>query len=359
MKAVFRVDSSSKIGFGHVIRCLTLADALQARGVATTFICRDHDGNITEKITKKNHQLILLKKEKIEEKRFDKVSEADKWLGAPWNIDLAQTKAHLKKITPDWLIVDHYSIDEKWQSEVIQQCDNLLVIDDLANRNHICNMILDQNYYLDMHKRYNDRVPEDCVQLLGPKYALLQPEFLKLRKETKIRKLPIKKVMIFFGGSDNFNLTDIAINALEEFLEELESIDIVLPSHNQNYESIKRRADLHEKINLYSDLPSLAPLMQKADLAIGAGGTTNWERFCLGLPSLVILIADNQKNTCVDLHNEKKIRLLGDARNFDEDKLIKGLKAILSYKDYNQWSKTIMSLCPGNGAELVANKILS
>ena len=359
MKAVFRVDSSDFIGFGHLIRCLTLAKELRERGVECSFVCRDHPGNIAAKVTDSGFSVFLL--ERADEASALKGSdlEYDKWLGCSWQIDAGETNEILKSVQPEWLIVDHYSIDVKWEEALAKDYMNLMVIDDIANRDHSCDILLDQNLFINMKRRYEKHVSSQCLQLLGPKYALLQAEYSQLRVKVKVRNGSTKNLLICFGGSDHNNLTELAFVAAHSFGSEFSSINVVMPSASPFYHQVKKLIKPLKKVNLHCDLPSLAPLMLEADIGIGAGGATNWERLCLGLPSLVITLAENQKQVNQDLHQMGLIELIGDSETVEIEQVKSSIKSILPRGDLADWSNRCMLECSGNGAQLVADAILT
>lgn len=359
MKAIFRVDSSNLMGLGHLMRCLTLAKILRQRGVECGFICRDHSGNMSSKISDSGFKLFLLAPTTATATSIGSGLNYGSWLGCSWQIDADETNDILKSIQPEWVIVDHYAIDVKWEKAVAKNCTNLMVIDDIANRDHACNVLLDQNLFLDMKCRYDGRVSSQCVKLLGPKYALLQPEYSQLREKAKVRNSSIKNLLIFFGGSDQSNLTELAFLAANSFGNRFSSINVVMPSASPFYNQVEKLIKPIEKATLYSDLPSLAPLMLEADIAIGAGGATNWERFCLGLPSLVITLAENQKPVNRDLHQLGLIQLIGDAETVEIKQIYSGIRRVFSCANILQWSSECMRQCSGNGATLVADAILA
>ena len=358
MKAVFRVDSSSFIGFGHLMRCLTLGRVLRELSVECSFVCRDHSGNIAAKVIESGFKLFLL--ERVNEAEALKGTELkyDNWLGCSWEIDAGETNEILKSVQPEWLIVDHYSIDVKWERYLAKNYKRLMIIDDLANRDHSCDLLLDQNLCIDMKRRYESLVSPQCLQLLGPKYALLQTEYSQLREKVKVRNSLAKNILIFFGGADQNNLTELAFLAAHSFGSKISSINVVMPSTSPFYNQIKKLIKPIKKAKLYCDLPSLAPLMSKADICIGAGGATNWERFCLGLPSLVITLAENQKAVNQDLDQLGLIDLIGDSETVEITHVKSSIKSILSHGDLADWSNRCMRECSGNGAVLTADAIL-
>ena len=358
MKVVFRVDESNQIGSGHIMRCLTLAKALSTHGANCAFICRDLVGNFSNKITEANFQLFLLPKQEKNERVSNQENTHTNWLGCDWEIDAKQTQEFLAPIQPDWLVVDHYSLDVKWESYLQENYQKLIVIDDLADRQHNCDVLLDQNLYADMASRYKGKIPNHCIQLFGPQYALLHPCYANLRKQAKPRTFPLKNLLVFFGGFDSFNITGLVLEALENLPTPFESINIVISKQSLHYEQIRNRIKDSSNIQLHSDIPSLAELILKADLAIGAGGSTTWERCCLGLPTLVVTVAQNQRPVSHHLNQLGLVSWVADASTVQPEHIIHALKKCLSMDNISLWSKQCMDICSGQGSNQVVKTML-
>jgi UDP-2,4-diacetamido-2,4,6-trideoxy-beta-L-altropyranose hydrolase len=301
---VFRVDSSVRIGSGHLMRCRTLAEELKQRGAEVHFICRRHSGNLIE-LLRETFPLHELPPPPVDTQNASDEDYAA-WLGVSQVQDAADTIAALQGERPDWLIVDHYSLDKSWETALRPHIGRIMVIDDLANRAHDCDLLLDQNLYADMETRYTDLVPSHCQLLLGPKYALLRPEFREARKNLRTRDGTVKRILVFFGGTDPTNETAKVIQALK--LLELDcTVDVVVGGSNPHKARIKQAcADLGH-FNYHEQINNMAELMAQADLAIGAGGSATWERCCLGVPTLVTAIAENQKKICEALHAKEAV----------------------------------------------------
>ena len=210
-RIIFRTDSSLQIATGHVMRCLTLAKILQERGRDVLFICRDLKGNITERIKERGFDVKILPKphKKLNHNSLDQYLE---WLGVDLMCDANQTKEILCKLGKNnILIIDHYAINYLWENEVKNYIKKIIVIDDLANREHNCDIIIDQNLYDNYQNRYDNLVQDDCKKFLGPDYAILREEFFQL--QPRVRN-DIKNILIFFGGVDSDNLTLAAIKSV-------------------------------------------------------------------------------------------------------------------------------------------------
>ena len=175
MTIIFRTDASLLIGSGHVMRCLTLADELRLRGSNVMFICREHPGNLIDLIKDKGFTVAALQQPKTEYFMTPEDVAHAAWLGVSWKNDATDTIPILGKTKPSWLIVDHYAIDCRWENMLRHHVGKIMVIDDLADRSHDCDLLLDQNLYQDMETRYNHLVSNSCLKFLGPKFALLRP----------------------------------------------------------------------------------------------------------------------------------------------------------------------------------------
>lgn len=294
MKVVFRTDASIKIGTGHVMRCLTLADALAKKGAQCIFICREHSGNLIEHIRSKKYAVSILPMRQD----VDTDLAHSGWLGATQEQDIAACIPTLTEMQPDWLVVDHYSLDTRWEVESGKVCKNLMVIDDLADRFHNCNLLLDQTFGRDTQD-YEPLVPRNCRLLCGSIYALLRPEFSTLRPYSLRRreKSEIKNLLISMGGVDKDNLTAQVLNELKSYalVNKFKTIVVMGPAAPW-LEDIRRTVEgLPFPTKIFTNVSNMAQLMADSDLAIGAAGATSWERCCLGLPSLLTKIADNQE----------------------------------------------------------------
>jgi UDP-2,4-diacetamido-2,4,6-trideoxy-beta-L-altropyranose hydrolase len=220
------------------------------------------------------------------------------WLGTSQTQDAQATVKALANHLWDWIVVDHYALDKRWENVVRGSCKKLMVIDDIADREHDCDVLLDQNYYADMHMRYISKVPAHCHLLLGPRYALLRKEFRALRYKVKVRTGDVKKILVFFGGADENNYTSLALQALAELNITLQ-VNVVIGSQHPNREQI-RQACIAYGFICHVQTTRMAELMAEADLAIGAGGTATWERCCLGLPTISFCLAENQRKLIAD-----------------------------------------------------------
>ena len=309
MKVAIRVDASNLIGTGHVVRSITLAERMRTYGIECFFICRSHPGNLISYIRNKNFEVFALPRQ--EGAYYQEVDSYNiEHLGCHWQVDAEQTKNILIAAHVDMLIVDHYALDVNWEKSLNDSCYKLIVIDDLANRKHVCDILIDQNLVHDMDRRYQDLVPEHCMLLLGPTYALLQSSYEKFRKHS-LPKEKVKKILIYFGGVDSKRLTERSLIAFLRLNYIHIELHIVISGNSPRKRFIYDLIKGCDNIHLYTDLPSLAPLMSEVDFCIGAGGTTTWERLCMGLPSLVITSAENQVEIARELDKRELIWWMG------------------------------------------------
>jgi len=357
MRIVFRTDASVLIGTGHVMRCLTLANLLSQYGHDCLFISRSHEGNLNELIKKKGFRLIQLYAPKYFDLSMQNVNEDmyATWLGVPWEDDAYQSLNAVMSFSPDWLIVDHYALDAKWERIMSEVVGKIMVIDDLANRDHECTLLLDQN----LGRRFSDYdglVPAKCHRLIGPKYALLRPEFAQQRMRClgrqKVAKL--NRILISLGGVDNTNVTGQVLDALSRSsLSKSIELDIVMGDSAPylNYVRLQaKKLPFNATVNV--NVTNMAERMSLADLSIGAAGATSWERCCIGLPSIAIVLADNQQMIGAALA-EKGAGVVLDAKKIDED-LIKVIKSITSSdKKLLNCIQKAKEVCDGNGTSRV------
>lgn len=358
MNVVIRVDASKIIGTGHVARCLTLASSLKARGADVFFVCRTHEGNLCKHIESEGFfvKSLELKNDKnISDKR--NYGYYASWLGASLVEDAEDTRLSILSLggIVDWLVVDHYAIDASWERELHSVSRRIFVIDDLADRSHECNYLVDQNIVENMYGRYQSLVLDSCNALIGPKYALLRPDYHEKRKTFEKRGQTIKRILISFGGTDLLNITTCIINAFLILNINDICLDVVVPSNSVCYSDICDLVASHKNIALHSDLSSLAPLMLEADISIGACGGTTWERLCLGLPSLVIILAENQRKIAEELERRGLVIILGDYRNVDENTISKRLEEVVANGVDREWVKRCWECVDGLGTSRICD----
>jgi UDP-2,4-diacetamido-2,4,6-trideoxy-beta-L-altropyranose hydrolase len=304
-----------------------LAEELRSRGVFVSFVCRAHEGNLISLIRERTFLAVALPIAERTLIRSDKEHEPS--LGESQELDAEQTITALRGEVPDWLIIDHYAIDSRWEQRVRPHAGQLMVIDDRADRSHDCDMLLDQNYAVNGAERYRGRVPDTSSLITSPRYALLARNYSAFARIMQLRDGPVRRVFVFFGGSDPENMTVVAIEALSsEALRELE-VDVVVGPNNRHRKLIETVARQRKRTTVHNPKRDLVGLMGQADLAIGAGGVTTWERMCIGLPAVVVSIADNQRPACEALGRSDLIHYAGPSDGINATDLARIVESII------------------------------
>ena len=303
MNIAIRTDSSDIIGSGHVMRCLTLANYLRKKGHNIIFICKDHSNNINHNIVSNSFHV-----EKLEVSEQQSFNDYQSWLGSSQTEDAKKTLEIIHRHSVDKLVVDHYAIDKVWEKEVRCDIKALYVIDDLANRVHFCDYLLDQNYCINQELRYQNLVNEDCDLFIGPQYILFRDEFNKFNK--KKHDGTIKEILVYFGANDPNDETHKVIEASKLLINLNLKWTFII---GVNYKNKKNITNSMKNVKIIEKTNEIAKLMRSADLSVGAGGTTIWERCKMGLPSVVTILAENQREVVRSLSKEGIIISLGDS----------------------------------------------
>lgn len=354
MKIAVRVDASSQIGTGHFMRCLTLADGLKQRGAKIRFVSRHLPEHLRTMLVAKGHEFALIDSVQ-KDVALDELAHAH-WLGTSQAQDAQATIHALSDQSWDWLAVDHYALDARWESVLRNTAKKIMVIDDIADRQHDCDVLLDQNLYVDMDTRYIGKVPAHCQLLLSPRYALLRNEFRRLHEQVKPRSGPIRRVLVFFGGVDAYNCTGRAIEALSEIDIRGIHVDVVVGAQHPCLEEVKA-ACAQRGFVCHVQTDKMAELMAAADLAIGAGGSANWERCCLGLPAILVALADNQTNIAKALGQFGACVYVGTLETANVLILRNAIVGLLSTRDQlNELSTKARSLVDGLGINRVCQE---
>ncbi len=347
-----RVDAGVQIGDGHFLRCLTLANKLKNKNNQIIFISNKLPKHFVEKIKKSNFKIYKINGyTHIQEEKLGKKIKTQLI-----HNDLVETKKIIEKYknSTNWLIIDHYGIDYVWEKNVRTNIEKIIVIDDLANRKHNCDILIDQNFYENMEKRYSKLIPNYCKQFLGPKFSLLRPEFFNARKNLK-RKKQFNRILISFGGSDPSNETKKALLAIVD-LRKKYKIDVIVGTNNPNKKQIMKLCSKISSCDFYEQVENISKYMKKADLAIGAGGTTTWERCCLGLPTIVTSTSKDQKKIAEDLSKIGCLIYLGVAKKTTKLDYVKILNEI-DAKKLEEISKKCLQLVDGKGVKRTVSKI--
>ena len=322
MNILFRVDASNIIGTGHVYRCLNMAELYKNNNIY--FVTKNHLFNLSEKIKEKYTCF------ELELKNKDNVNlNIETWLGESQINDVKKTISVIKKnnLYIEWLVIDHYGIDITWEKEIKNYVKNICVIDDYTNRKHDCNVLVNQQIeYNDIFK-YKHILNNDCKILTGNDYLFFHEKYYSLNMNKKINSL--KKINIFMGGSDTHNITNTIIDICNDFniKNNLNIIfDVLIGKSNINYEQLKSKLKNMKNFQLYYDLNFIGDLLLNADLAIGAPGTSSYERCLTQTPTLMVCLADNQKTVIQKFIDSGTVIYLGDLNSNYKEKLLFNLQ---------------------------------
>jgi UDP-2,4-diacetamido-2,4,6-trideoxy-beta-L-altropyranose hydrolase len=365
-RIVFRTDASLEIGTGHVMRCLTLAETLRARGAACAFVCRELPGHRIDEVRRRGFDTRVLAPDEPDAPGANAESAGyGRWLGVAPQVDAAATLQVLREGSVDWLVVDHYALDHEWEHALRPAADRVLVIDDLADRRHDCDLLLDQNLG-STSGDYRGLVPDGCALLCGPEFALLRPEFAQLRARSLADRASrtLARILVSMGGVDQANATGQVLDALAAGnLPPGTEVTIIMGSAapwlgqvRAQAEQLRSARDLEVEIAV--DVADMAARMAASDFAIGAAGSTSWERCCMGLPAALVVLADNQARLCRELAAAGAAFELGTPGD-----IARTLPPVLDTIAQEPGRLADMSvaaaaICDGHGAEKVARAML-
>ena len=351
MRIGFRVDSARHIGSGHLQRCLTLARYLRGLGHECIFYSRSFELSYYD-IVKKNNFILNI----ISDSEIGHFGDEIEWLGVDLQQDFNDFQPYLEVDALDICVVDHYSIDECWESQTKKYVSRLMVIDDLANRNHDCDLLLDQNYFPDFENRYNGLVSVNTLKLLGPTYCLLRDEFSELR-DTNYQLVTEKPLIsINFGGVGVFSFLEKVVSTINKF-PAYKFILITGKLNEDEYSSLEKIKESH--VDLIQSTNEMAKIFKESQFVIGACGSTVWERFCLGVNAGLVAVAENQKPLIDFLSKNELIDNLGLCADFDQENFFSYMtKLNLNSELYKVRRNKIMALVDGLGVQRVTDLLL-
>jgi UDP-2,4-diacetamido-2,4,6-trideoxy-beta-L-altropyranose hydrolase len=347
LRVAVRADAGPALGSGHVMRCLTLAAALRQRGAEVHFLCRGGIGHLGGRIEAEGHGLTLLGKTLSPEQDalHSRAALAEAWRGAGC----------------DLLLVDHYSLDAAWEQALRPACRHLAALDDLADRPHAVDLLLDQNLGRTVGD-YAALLPADAVRLIGPRFALLRPEFAAARAASLARRGSDRwrHLLLSLGGADPHQGTLRCLQALAACpLPADAQVTVVLGALAASRPSIQALLPtLPFAARLLTDVADMATLLAEADLALGAAGGSAWERCCLGLPSLLLVLADNQRPGTLALDAAGAALSLGGLDDL-ADRLPAALQQLAQPGRLPAVSAAAAAITDGQGAARVADALLA
>ncbi|MEO5974674.1 MAG: UDP-2,4-diacetamido-2,4,6-trideoxy-beta-L-altropyranose hydrolase [Ilumatobacteraceae bacterium] len=317
MTFAFRVDSSTRLGTGHLVRCLTLAQTLRSHDVDAVFLCRQLDGVMTSRVENAGFEVLYMGETRVGEDPSERE-------------DAIESLRLIDERSLNRVIVDHYDLSLEWEELVTSRVDSLAVIDDFTNRQHRCNLLLNQNLVSPRAETYAQSLHGVKRALVGPRFALLQPDYALHRSLLPTEISEVKRIVVFMGGSDPKNVTEFVLRSLINMELGAITVDVVIGPSNPHRARLLTSFEIHRSIVFHFDLPSLAPLLARSDLAIGAGGISNWERMCLGVPSVVIDVAENQREICIELAQADLIKHVGSSQSIFPDDIERAVGGLIS-----------------------------
>ncbi|ATF09001.1 UDP-2,4-diacetamido-2,4,6-trideoxy-beta-L-altropyranose hydrolase [Candidatus Enterovibrio altilux] len=347
MNVMIRVDASEQIGTGHIMRCLVLSKKLLARNHTVTILSRALKGNLIDYCCQQGISTVALPT--IEKITASNYNDYQPWLRVNQKKDARQCLTTLKEASFDWIVCDHYALDTQWQSLMKRHDTKLLAIDDLANRQHNCDILFDHNPWPNFKNRYHSLIPPSSQRLLGLKFALLRDSFIELKN---IHEENIKnQVIVFFSGSD-------PTGECLKFLTACQCIpnlpfQVVLIYGISN----PRKTQLLEKflppfITLVKNIPEFETQLAHSRYAFGGVGVSAIERTYLRLPSTLVSVAENQREMAEHLANSGLYRYLGLSNNITPFDYTNELTWLVEHWNKLPW-RLPESDIDGNGANRV------
>lgn len=347
MKVLFRVDASYRIGSGHFARCRVLAEALAQEGADIVFACRELPGFDPTWILQNGMRFFSLPAYYADEDHSGEVEASADWQQQ----DFVAVSACLGSEYFDWLIVDHYQLDRAWQYQMRRFTARIAVIDDLDDRHHDCELLLDQN----LGESSTDSSHVACRVFKGPRHALLRSCF---REASSAIREQVTRILVNFGSNDLSGSTLRAARALTHFPEI--QIDIIAGKNNPDSPAILALVRDRPFMRVHAYVERIDELMQCADLAIGGGGVSLWERAALSVPSICVAVASNQRRSAAALGYAGGHLFLGNSDEIDESDLIDAVRVMTRHHGLRSaLAEKARELVDGWGGERIAAALWS
>lgn len=343
------------------MRCVTLANELLKHGLRSSFLCRKFDGSLNHLIVKSKFKLIELQStSKLAPTVNCGTPFHHRWLGVNWEDDAAECMLHVNEKVR-YLVVDHYALDSRWEEQMSTKVDKIIVMDDLADRPHLGDLLIDQNIGRS-RSDYLELLSPKTKTLLGPHFALLRPEFRNLRDYSLNRRLEnskLEKLFVNFGGVDSENITAKVIKSLEKLSSfDLKQVIVVAGHSYKFYRNLEQMcASISLPISLYRGVNNMAALMAECDLAIGASGSTTWERCCLGLPTIQIVLAENQQHVAEQIRDRNAGEICD--KNEVSSQILNIVESFFEQQKLSNFTKNCAQLVDGLGTSRVVENILN
>jgi UDP-2,4-diacetamido-2,4,6-trideoxy-beta-L-altropyranose hydrolase len=338
-QALFFADAGPKIGLGHMVRCLSLADCLAMAGWRCTFVVPGDVERMLPGLRSRGHGFV----------------------GLDSAVDLLGPTTELRRRFPEIgvLVVDSYNAIANWEARQRDWAERVVVIDDLANRRHDCDVLVDQTPGRNPSD-YKDLVPENCTILAGASFAMLRGTFLRQRHTSDIQRKRLRRIVVNFGGSDPTGMTGRTLRSLVQAGLDVD-VDLVLGANSSDLAAISAIAADSDRprVHVHQFVEDMAALFANADLAIGAGGSSLLEKCSLGLPSLIIMTASNQHLFSKKMADLGAAKLLGDHLDVDEVQLVAAITELAACDDtLAAMSEAAANVCDGKGGLRVVSALL-
>jgi len=339
---MFRVDANQYIGMGHLMRCITLALELKKQHHQVAFIYKKSTFDLTlfiENIGFSAYPII---------ENTESLAE-----------DALKTSSIISCLTcrVDWLIIDNYKLSEQFERSLKKVVGKIMIIDDLANRKHDCDLLLDQNIFC--LNRYDNLVPKYCTKLIGSEFSLLRNEFLLKRNKSKRSLKSLKHILVNFGGGDDKGLIIKAVEAIASLKISDITCDVIIGQANPHKDELVESLANNSFIRTHTHVSNISDYMNLADLAIGSGGSSIWERCCLGLPSIITAITDIEEELAIHCQRKGLLKYIGKHNNVYVDNISTAMKHLLNHpKELQLMSEQGRKVVDGLGAKLVVQKMV-
>lgn len=346
-RVLMRADAHPAIGGGHLARCLALAAGLQRRGAMVAVACADVPGTPWQLVPSSIARLPL---------------PADVAPASDADATLAAARAHWSAY-PDVVVVDHYGLDARWERRIAQGGAQVLVIDDLADRDHECRWLLDQNLFAGgetvARDRYRERAGSNCVFLLGPRYALINQSIVAAAASPRVVASGKPRVFVAMGLADPTGATVRVIQALRALAGvELEA-DVVIGAANPRRDEIEAAAREDQRLKVQLQPRDYAERLAASHIAVGAGGVSALERCLVGVPSVVLSIADNQVEPARGLCEAGAALYLGSVEESSERAISTAITLLLESDELRRSLRSAgLRLVDGRGVERVSTHLL-
>ena len=352
---LIRADANATIGIGHVMRCLALAEWAKDRGLKAVLCTKFPHTFLQQRLEALGGKYLLIPES---DKPSSKAYAHSAWLKGDELEDAEATLTALQELglpSPSFVVVDHYALGAPWENILSRLTKNIVVIDDLSDRKHDCNLIVDQTFGKEQES-YEGLVVDDCKRLIGETFILLRKEFSSFATNRIKSKTP--RLLIALGGSDPHNHSLTLANWIREsHLSNRLRLSILTTSINPHLHALKKYCD--DSIELLIDVDRVASALETFDLCIGAAGSSSWERSALQLPTLTVVLAPNQKDIARHLHNVGATINLGEVSALTPSTLTTSILSLLDYPEKrNALAESAKKVCDGLGCNRVLDEIL-